>query len=271
MTVGVSSAQSTFYCVTLGDAFVRTGLCAEAIYYFPFITDIPQNYGTAYIAPTVYGATWHAEENGDGRFYFDGQPTASGTPIEDHDLVWMGTRLPGFPMGDFTIAASFAASNDNAVIGSGADEQWSKEWFLSRNMFCWAHQKGTSSGGRNKEFVEVTWNGVPYGVDTTVAITRSGSNVVTYVNGQEIPHSLTNYTFTGFYVRTPLPPHVLPSDTLPVYSYGMMIGNTEWGSPSQNWRPFQGYIDNVAIFDRVLDNNEIEILYAELRDEGSSN
>jgi len=257
-----------FYRVVFTDVYVPTGLCAQALYYFPFVSGQPRNYGSATVDPVLYGAAWRSEGNGDGRFSFDGLPTGAGTPMEDHDLVWLGTSPSGFPLGDFTIAASCAASNDNAIVGSGAGEYWNREWNLRRTMFYWAYEKGTSSGGTNKKFVEVTWDGVPYGTETIVAVARQGADITVYVNGHVVPHSITNYTYTGYYVRTPLPPHELPYQSLPVYSYGLMIGNTKYDSFNDKWRPFLGDIDNVIIFDRCLSSNEVQTLTTELAIEG---
>jgi len=220
--------------------------------------------------PTVYGASWTSKANNDGMLYFDGQPTGLGTILNDHDVLFMGYNPPPFPINDFTFNVTCIASNDNSFIGSGQNEFWPRLWELDRQSFRWTYTRGNSSGGHGEQFVRISWaeNTVPYGTNTNITLTRSGSSISLYLDGALTPYAITNYSYTNSYQELPVPPHVFPVASLPVYNYGLMIGSmqNDGGSMQRFWS-YQGYIDNIAVFTNCLSSNQVYQLYRELQNE----
>jgi hypothetical protein len=262
-----------FYKIRAVHDMMVTGVSAQALYYFPFLTSNVDNYGSATITGLLYGATFVSKTNSaDGSYYFDGLPTENGTTLAMHDVLYLGNNPPGFPLSNFTISATCVASNDFSIIGSGNNEMWPRKWRLSRNSLYWPYVNGYASGGKGMYCVMVSWstNNVPYGTNFNVTLARTGTNVDVYINGILQLSSITNYTFTNFYQIVPVPPHELPTNALPVYGNGLMIGNEE-NDYSNAWEPFKGQIDNILIFNKHLNSNEIYQLYIELQQERLGN
>lgn len=179
-----------------------------------------------------------------GGLAFDGLPEgkeADHAPDADHDYAYFRPDLAGFPLQDFTILVDCRPENTGALIGSGAEETWPREWQLTPGTFHWIARGGRPN---NKARVEETLTfDCPTKRRVKIALTRSGSLVTVYVNGRKTASS-----------------DKFPTSDLPIYSHGLWIGNTKIDQGKfTRWLKYLGEIRRVEIHSTVLDEKRIEV------------
>lgn len=199
----------------------------------------------------VTGATWKVGENGNGCFYFDGLPGGgrNTAPDEIHDFIRVTDSSLGFPLTDFTISVVCNPRNDGAIIGSGQNELWNREWNLTCDKFTWSWTRGYSSGAVGKEGYSLSFQSC-MNVCSHIVVKREDNVVSVYCNG--VLQGLTSR---------------FPNQPLPIYSYGLFIGDEERDEFStwRQWVCMRGEIYQVLIWRRALSEEETAALYSNAR------
>jgi hypothetical protein len=156
-----------------------------------------------------------------------------------------GGQVPGFPLQDFTMAAwVFAEANTGTIFGSGQQELWPREWFLSPEKFLWRSVAGTGSGAKGSVLHQLSYD-CPLNSWQHIAVVRAGSRVTIHRNGREVAAA-----------------EDFPQLPLTLYTSGLMIGNVVAdGGKYIHWKPFGGLIDEVGIWSRPLTPVELQRLY----------
>lgn len=194
----------------------------------------------------VTGATWKIGGNGNGCFYFDGLPgrAPDTSPDEDHDFIRVTDSTIGFPLQDFTISVVCNPQNNGAIIGTGQNELWCRVWLLNCEKFEWWWKPGYRSGGVGREGHTVSFPSC-LNACSHIVVKRTGDDLSIYCNG-----TLKGMT-AGFGDRP-----------LPIYSYGLFIGNEEGDEFStwRHWSCMRGEIYQVLIWKRALSDAEVSAL-----------
>ena len=199
----------------------------------------------------VVGAGWRIGANGNGCFYFDGLPGRGRNtgPDEIHDFIRVSDSTLGFPLTDFTISVVCNPQNDGAIIGSGQNELWNREWNLTCDKFTWSWTRGHSSGAVGKEGYTLSFPSC-MNACSHIVVKRENNVVSVYCNGvlQGRTAQFANQPF-------------------PIYSYGLFIGDEERDEFStwRQWVCMKGEIYQVLIWRRALSEEEAGALYSNAR------
>jgi Concanavalin A-like lectin/glucanases superfamily len=108
-------------------------------------------------------------------------------------------------------------------------------WFFNQQLTDGSFRTCSWNNRSDNQFV---WCGINSGSWTHVAVTKSGSNVMFYVNGQQLPGSALNTTFQF-------------DNNAAIGAQGYSMKNA-----------FSGCIDELAVFSRPLSKSEIVSIYA---------
>lgn len=201
---------------------------------------------------TVVGATWKRDARGNGCFLFDGLPGyfdhPDRSPDADHDFIRVDDPSRVFPLSDFSISVVCRPENKGTIIGSGQNELWQREWSLAPGKFSWSWHPGHASGGVGRKTVDVRFP-EQYRQLQHLVVRRTGKRLAIFRNGESV--AVTN-DFTEL--------------QLPVYSYGLFIGNMETDEFERyrRWLCFKGSIHHVMMWNRPLPDSEIGELWRTL-------
>ena len=197
---------------------------------------------------SVMGAGWRMDGRENGFFEFDGLPGTSDTPDQtpdgNHDFIRVSGTPSGFPVRDFTISIVCRPENEGSIIGSGEDELWEREWHLRYDRFRWTWVPGHASGAVGRQRRDLSFPGRA-GLLQHMVVRRTGRRIEIALNGEWVAGS-----------------DEFPESPLPVYSYGLFIGNEKMDHGSwRRWNCLKGTIHHVMIWNRALSDSEAHGLW----------
>ena len=204
------------------------------------------------VTATAYNTMWSKTSIAAGFVFNGGQDQGRSDTSGDtqHSYIDVGQAVAGFPLDDFSIDATFVATNGGSIIGSGQNELWPREWGLGADAFWWTSVPGHASGAVGKVSNVIAFK-ARFGEPTHLCVTRRGNTVTVYVNGTRAAQQ-----------------HDFPADApLPIYSNGLMIGNSKRnrGRYTQ-WNTFGGTISSVTIYSKALGDDEVRHLHSAVGD-----
>ncbi|MDH3584427.1 MAG: LamG domain-containing protein, partial [Phycisphaerae bacterium] len=193
----------------------------------------------------VYGPTWSGSGKFDGCYQF----------AADRQHLSLGKTVGGFNLSDFTISAWVKPTapppppepaepaegesedapapppNESVILGSSEQSSSPRWWWLSTRRFAWR-----AGSDRDDAVVKSVAFELPLDQWTHVAVVRKGGKVTAFADGK--PIATTDEFHTG---------------SLPVYSWGLMVGAAARGSGSRaRWDHFHGAIDDLVIWKQAL-------------------
>jgi hypothetical protein len=192
----------------------------------------------------VNGSIWKKDGLRSGMYSFDGLPGLATRPDtsadSNHDYVYVGSSPSGFPLDEFTISVVCTPQNEGALIGSGQNELWQRDWYLTHKYFTWAWKPGDSSGAVGRESRKLTFSGKT-GKRQHIVLTRTKGTIKIYLDGKEVASG------DGF-----------PEQALPVYSYGLYVGTVKIDRGRWlRWHCYRGDIHNIMVWNRCLSDSEV--------------
>ena len=198
---------------------------------------------------TVVGATWDKDPLGNGFFAFDGLPVISNgpdlLPESEHDFIRLEAAAGGFPLRDFTISVVCRPENGGTIIGSGENELWQREWHLRADRFSWAWHPGHASRAVGRQFFDLQFP-EQIGRLQHLVVRRIGKRTGVFRDGEPLAET-----------------DAFPELGLPIYSYGLFIGNEERDEYTtyRTWNCLKGSVHHVMVWKRGLSDQEMAELW----------